>query len=71
MLGVPVEFFKREYLESHPVTDMIANVQRNTTVGYWSDDTSMTLCTMESIIQLKEINYKDIMDKFKLWVEEG
>lgn len=44
---------------------------RKTTVGYWSDDTAMTLCTMESIIQLKEINYKDIMDKFKLWVEEG
>ncbi len=70
-LGVPVEFHKREFLETHPVTEMLANAQRNTTIGYWSDDTAMTLCTMDSITKLKEINYKDIMDKFKIWVEEG
>ena len=70
-LGVPAEFYNREFLKMHPIADMIANVQRNTTIGYWSDDTAMTLCTMKSIIQLKEINYKDIIDKFKLWVEEG
>lgn len=70
-LGVPAEFYKRDFLESHPITDMIANAQRNTTVGYWSDDTAMTLCTMKSIIEFNNIEYKDIIDKFKSWVEEG
>ncbi len=70
-LGVPVEFYKREFLESHPITGMIANEQRNTTAGYWSDDTAMTLCTMKSIIELRKIDYRDIMEQFKLWILEG
>lgn len=71
VLGVPVEFMKREYFETHTVTDMIANAQRNTTIGYWSDDTAMTLCTLESINEFNDINYRDIMDKFRLWIKEG
>lgn len=70
-LGVPVEFFKKEFLDSHPVVDMLSSAYRNTSVGYWSDDTAMTLCTMESISELNMISYRDIMDKFKLWVEKG
>lgn len=70
-LGVPVEFMKREQVEANPVTDMRANAQRNTTIGYWSDDTAMTLCSMKSIIKFNDIDYKDIMDKFQLWVLEG
>lgn len=70
-LGVPVEFMKREQLLNNPITEMIANKQRNTTPGYWSDDTAMSFCTMQSIIDKGEIDYKDIMDNFILWVEKG
>ena len=73
-LGVPVEFKTREYLEQNPVTDMMDNVSRNTTKGYWSDDTAMTLCTMKSIIDMDEINFEihnDMMKNYLKWLEEG
>ena len=43
----------------------------NQPAGTWSDDTSMTLATMESISRLKKIDYADIMQNFSLWLEGG
>lgn len=73
-LGVPVEFLSREQLERHPVTDMLENVTRGTTEGYWSDDTAMTLCTMQSIVDINEINFELhelMMKNYRKWLEEG
>ena len=70
-LGVPVEFSKREYLKNNPVIDFIDNPSRRTTKGFWSDDTAMTLCTMQSIIDCNEINHEDMMNKYLKWFEEG
>ena len=66
-LGVPVEFKTREYLRKNPVTDMMGYGTYHQPKGTWSDDTSMTLCTLESITENKEINLDDIMESFSKW----
>ena len=48
-LGVPVEFNSREKLKANPVTDMRAYGTHNQPSGTWSDDTSMTLCLLDSL----------------------
>ncbi len=66
-LGVPVEFKTREYLRKNPVTDMMGYGTYCQPKGTWSDDTSMTLCTLESITKNQEINLTDIMESFSKW----
>lgn len=66
-LGVPVEFKSREELIQYPIVEMIGYKSHNVPKGCWSDDTSMTLATMESIIENKTINTNDIADKFLNW----
>ena len=67
-MGVPLEFKKRDMFKDNKVTDMVSSA-RVGAKGIWSDDSSMTLATMQSIIDNKgKINYKSIMDNFILWV---
>lgn len=69
-LGVPLEFKKREYFIDNKVTDMVGNGTHNVPKGTWSDDSSMLIATISSIVDNKgNINYKDIMNNFMLWVE--
>lgn len=70
-LGVPVEFLPRELLKKHQVTDMMENKKRKTTIGYWSDDTAMVLCSMQSILDKKEVVYDDLLEKFLMWFKTG
>ena len=70
-LGVPVEFRTREYLEENPVTGMIGHGTYNQPKGTWSDDTSLTLATMQSIVNRNEIDLEDIMHEFLLYVTES
>lgn len=73
-LGVPVEFLPREKLKEYPVSKMLENKSRNTTKGYWSDDTAMTLCTMQSLIEMDELNFaihESMMKNYRRWLEEG
>ena len=66
-LGVPVEFQSRESLRMNPVKDMIGHGAHNQPAGSWSDDTSMTLATMASIVNKKAIDYEDLMEEFCNW----
>lgn len=70
-LGVPVEFASREKLESDPVTEMRGYGTHKVPAGTWSDDTSMTLCLLESLTRLREVDYQDIMNNFLKWMEDG
>lgn len=73
-LGVPVEFMSREKLKDNKVTGMLENKYRNTIKGYWSDDTAMTLCTMKSLIDMKEFDFdvhESMMKNYLKWLEEG
>ena len=57
-LGVPVEFKSRAYLNENPVTDMQEFGTFNQPKGTWSDDTSLTLCLAESIIEFSLVLYR-------------
>ena len=70
-LGVPVEFKPREYLEENPVTGMMGHGTYNMPKGTWSDDTSMTLATMQSIVNRKSIDLENIMNEFLLFVRDS
>lgn len=68
-MGVPLEFTKRR---EEKVIDMLEYGSHNMPKGSWSDDSSMVIATMQSIIDNKgNINYKDIMNNFILWIEKG
>ncbi len=68
-LGVPVEFLPRRKLRWSPVVEMRAYGTHNQPAGTWSDDTSMTLCTLKSLT--KGVDYDDIMNRFCRWVDDG
>lgn len=70
-LGVPVEFSSRKELEEDPVVDMREYGTYNQPKGTWSDDSSMTIATMTSIVNKKGIDYTDIMEEFCKWAFEG
>lgn len=67
-LGVPVEFRKRDTYE---VTDMIGFGTYNQKPGTWSDDSSLTLATVESMGRTGKVDPTDIMKNFLDWLEDG
>lgn len=79
--GVPYEFLTRSQIENLHIGDkMVGSDTKNDffsrwnqiiPAGCWSDDTSMIVATMDSILEKKGINYDDIMKKFILWVSKG
>lgn len=64
-LGVPVEFMKRG---SFHVTGMTGYGSHNQPAGTWSDDTSMTLATCDSIRVLGRVDCDDIRNRFRQWL---
>lgn len=69
-LGVPVEFSSRAQLSKNPLTDMIGYGTYNMPIGSWSDDSSMTLITVE-VLTSDGINYDKLMEGFIKWYKEG
>ena len=70
-LGVTVEFKAREELKNNPIIDMIDGGVHKQPIGSFSDDTSMTLATMDSIIEKSIIDTEDIAKKFVDWYRSG
>ena len=72
-LGVPAEFKSRIELKRNPVTDMVGYGTHNQPAGTWSDDSSMTIATMEWINEMdhNELDYALLMDKFSNWFLYG
>lgn len=66
-LGVPAEFKSRDELKRYPITDMKADGTYNVPAGTWSDDTSMILATLDSIIETQTIDVNDMASKFLKW----
>lgn len=65
-LGVPVEFASREELDNAPVTDMEGYGTYPMPAGSWSDDTSMSLCTL-NVLGRYGLDYDRIMVNFGKW----
>ncbi|WP_233698654.1 ADP-ribosylglycohydrolase family protein [Paenibacillus profundus] len=70
-LGVPAEFRSRKALIAEPIVEMIGYGSHGQPPGTWSDDSSLTFCLMESIIECKGINLFNIADKFTIWLWRG
>ncbi|MDL4842132.1 ADP-ribosylglycohydrolase family protein [Aquibacillus rhizosphaerae] len=66
LIGVPVEFKKRG---TFYINDIKGYGTHNQPPGTWSDDTSLTLCLVENIIENGSIN--SLMDKFVLYRDSG
>ena len=74
-MGVPVEFFSRKELKKHPVLDFESYGTYGMPEGCWSDDTSLTIATMDGIIKnsgvIDEQAYKKIADNFVDYYYDG
>jgi ADP-ribosylglycohydrolase/O-acetyl-ADP-ribose deacetylase (regulator of RNase III) len=69
-LGVPVEFMSRSELIKKPVKSMRGFGTHNQPAGTWSDDSSLMLCNLMSILD-HEINNEDVLTKFANWRYEN
>lgn len=68
-LGVPVEFSTRSARQLKPVTGMMGYGTFYKPIGTWSDDTSMTLATMDSMKH--GLDFEDIMRRFLAWANDA
>jgi ADP-ribosyl-[dinitrogen reductase] hydrolase len=69
-LGVPVEFKDRAMVQAEPVTNMRGFGSHKQPPGTWSDDGSLTLCTVESLVN-REFDLQDMGLRFVQWVNHG
>lgn len=67
-LGVPVEFSSRSEMDNSPVDDMEEGGTYNMPKGIWSDDTSLSLATLDSLSK-GEVDCNDIMIGFCDWFD--
>lgn len=70
-LGVPAESRTREDLRKDPITGMTGGGLHGQPAGYWSDDSSMTLCLADSIGKVGYYHTHDIMTRFDAWCRCG
>ncbi len=70
-MGLPLKFRKREELILNPVVKMEGFGSYAAPAGVWSDDTSLVLATIDSLISKHEIDYDDMMKRFCDWLNNG
>ncbi len=54
-----------------PINDMVGGGPFNLAPGLWSDDTSMALCLASSLVEFKEFDLRDQMERYCRWWREG
>ena len=67
-LGVPYEFRPRG---SFTCTGMVGHGTHDQPAGTWSDDTSMTLATCDSIRACGRVDVDDMRSRFRAWIDDG
>lgn len=70
-MGVPLKFISREKLFEAPITQMTDGGSHDQPCGTWSDETSTTLATMDSIIKSFGISTIDIGNRLIEWMENS
>jgi ADP-ribosylglycohydrolase len=68
-LGVPVEFQGRERLKANPVVDMREYGSHDQPRGTWSDDSSLMLCSVDSLNE-RGYDLDDLGQRFVRWYNE-
>lgn len=69
-LGVPVEFKDRAEVQADPVRDMRGFGTHHQPPGTWSDDSSLLLCSTDSLVQ-HEFDTADMGRRFLAWYREN
>ena len=71
-LGSPIQFTSKD---NHPhITQMepaTGIYGRDLPRGYWTDDSSMAFCIMESFIRQKHFDLNDVANNFIRWYDDG
>ena len=70
-LGVPVEFTSRARRTADPVTGMRGFGTHGQPPGTWSDDSSLLLCTLESLVERGGFEPEDMGQRFVRWRQQG
>lgn len=68
-LGVPVEFKDRATVQTDPVISMRGYGTHKQPVGTWSDDSSLLLCSADSLVR-NEFDTEDMGKRFLAWYRE-
>ena len=68
-VGVPFEFRTRAQMQANPAKDMIGYGTHNQAPGTWSDDSSLTFCLAESLLNGYDLH--DIAHKFISWKRQS
>jgi ADP-ribosyl-[dinitrogen reductase] hydrolase len=68
-VGTTVEFKRPGRFP--PVTDMIGGGPLGLVAGQWTHDTSMALCLAESLIEKREFDARDQMERYVMWPRDG
>lgn len=68
-LGVPVEFEPRSRRAEDPVREMRGGGTHSQPPGTWSDDTSLSFCTVEAL--LGQFSIAELGHMFARWLQEG
>ncbi|MDC8004322.1 ADP-ribosylglycohydrolase family protein [Aureisphaera galaxeae] len=68
-LGVPYEFLLKDDMEKRPATTMVGHGSHNQPPGTWSDDSSLTFCLMEGL--MNGYNTHAIAEKFIAWYDDA
>jgi len=68
-LGTTLEFKKPGSFD--PIDDIVGGGPFKLKPGQWTDDTSMTLCLAESLIECHGFDANDQMDRYLRWRTEG
>ena len=67
--GSPIQFSSKD---GHPwITEMVACPVFQLPPGYWTDDSSMAMCVMDSYVRTGGYDLKDIGMTFWRWLKEG
>lgn len=68
-LGVPYEFQQRD---TFTCTGMVGHGTHNQPAGTWSDDTALSLATLDSFNKCdSKVDTTDLMIRYKMWLEYG
>lgn len=70
-LGGPVEFHRRDTFPEVTGYQINYNFDPELPAGSWTDDTSMMIALMDSIIDCNSINPKDQLDRYVRWYMHG
>jgi len=70
-LGCPVQFKSREEVRKNEVTDMRGHGTFDLPKGSWTDDSSLTLATLDAILEDGNITVSHVARNFLLWLQNG